>query len=403
MQQQVIDELIKPANNDIKLGSDRMHLALDKLGKPQDKYPVIHIAGTNGKGSTAAFIELGLIHAGFKVGKYTSPHIHKINETICLDGNSISDNDLEETFFAVKNLIQNIELSPFELLTTIMFYYFANQKIDYLILEAGMGGLEDATNVVNADFSIITNISLEHTQFLGNSLNDIARHKAGIIKNGQVIIADNTPELITAVKAKVPTYTNVLDKYLATTKLDHINFKTQVNLTNGEGYTLNVLGKFQANNFLCAYAVLTSLKVSHVSIAYAATHMQWKGRIERIATKPDIILDAAHNLAGAKVLYETLAEYCQPQDTVIIVSILADKAIPQMLSYFSQLASTAIFTTITNTMRALSATQLAEISRSNFLRYYTIDNPHEALIFANTLNKKTILIAGSIYLLSYYE
>lgn len=403
MQQQVIDELIKPANTDIKLGLDRVHLALAKLGQPQDKYSVIHIAGTNGKGSTAAFIELGLIHAGFKVGKYTSPHIHKINETICLGGVSISDNALEEAFFAVKNIIQKIKLSPFELLTSIMFYYFAHQKIDYLILEVGMGGLEDATNVVNADFSIITNISLEHTQFLGNSLTDIARHKTGIIKGGQVIIADKTPELIAAVTAKVPAYINVLDRYLASTKLDYTNFKTIVNLTNGESYTLNVLGNFQANNFLCAYAVLTSLKVSHTSIAYAATRMHWQGRVERVATKPEVILDAAHNISGAKALYETLADYCQPQDTVIIISILADKPTRQMLNYFSQLANVAIFTTISSTTRGLSAVELAKIGGGNFLQYYTIDNPQEALMFAKTLNKKTIIIAGSIYLLSYYE
>ncbi|MFN7094476.1 MAG: bifunctional folylpolyglutamate synthase/dihydrofolate synthase, partial [Burkholderiales bacterium] len=239
LSQEVIQHLIDPGNTQVKPGLDRMKQALALLANPNQQAKVIHITGTNGKGSTAAFIETGLIHAGYTVAKYTSPYIQQINETIRINGLPISDAELEENFFKIKAKIKqhDITLSPFEYLTVIMFYHIAKHQPDFLILEVGMGGENDATNVVEPLFSIITNISLEHTNWLGETLRDIAKEKAGIIKQGKVIIADHTPELIDEVKLRTANYLNVLDEYSIEPVLDAVNFRTMVEI-NHQTYAL---------------------------------------------------------------------------------------------------------------------------------------------------------------------
>ncbi|MFN8770126.1 MAG: bifunctional folylpolyglutamate synthase/dihydrofolate synthase [Neisseriaceae bacterium] len=436
MNYKVIEELENPANNRILLGLDRIKEILLLLGNPQNSYKVVHITGTNGKGSTAAFIECGLIHAGYKVGKYTSPHINKINENISLNGNVIADDDLERLFFQVKAVQNqhNIELSPFELLTVIMFCYFKEQLIDYLVLEVGMGGANDATNVIDEPLCVvITNISLEHTNWFGSSLMDIANEKSGIIKSDiPVIIADSSHELQLAICNKSPNITNVLEKYDAIIELDFDNFRT--NLTFNErievqklvyekndisdsaivsqaskrkfSYQLSLFGKFQAYNFLCAYEVFNFLGISESAIKYAAQNTLNGGRLQLISKNPNVLIDATHNEAGAKVLYESLTEHYHCQDIVIVTSILADKNIKSMLTYFGKIANCIICTSINNTSRGMSAQDLyekaLEYSLNKVTKIYTIDNPIEALEFAKKLSKKHILITGSLYLLKYY-
>ncbi len=416
MHKDVIDELINPANTKITPGLDKIKLALKYLGNPQNNYKVIHITGTNGKGSTATFIETGLVHAKYDVGKYTSPHQHRINETIVHNGIQITDADLESIFFKIKQVLVEhaIELSPFELLTTLMFYYFSDKQIEYLVLEVGMGGEHDATNVITQPLiSIITNISLEHTNWLGNSLVEIAHEKAGIIKNNTVIIADNTPELITEILNRTAIYTNILDKYEITNSLDFTDFKTTVEFKEYSSgilrkYTLNLFGKFQALNFLCAYQVFRQLNLAEEHIKFSAEHTIWPGRLQLIATNPNTLLDATHNEAGAKVLYETLSVNYNREDVVIITSILADKNIPQMLAHFNKISSYIILTSISNTSRGLPASNLYEIAKKNSYQsietnYYHEEEPIKAFELAKSMNKKLIVITGSLYLLHYYK
>lgn len=384
LHQDVIKALINLGNTNIKPGLERMHQALALLSNPQHQYQTIHITGTNGKGSTAAFIESGLIHAGLRVGKFTSPYIWQINECIVINGVAIADSELERVFFILKPLLaeQQIEPSPFEFLTIIMFYFMAEQKVDYLVLEAGMGGTNDCTNVVDSIFSIITNVSLEHTQWLGDTLSEIATEKAGIIKNGKTIIADSGDELLAAVEARTNNYVNVLDKY-KTTRLQ---------------YNLSMFGKFQTYNFLCAYEVLRDLNIPEASIIYAAEHTALPCRLQIVATNPVTIFDITHNLDGAKNLYEALVDSYSPTDVVIVTAILCDKDIAGMLKYFSLLATTIIFTTIKNNPRAIPANDLALQAKNMFLQNYVIDDTTEALKLAKSLDKKMVIMTGSAYL-----
>ena len=403
---EVSTALINPGNSNITPGLNKIEQILTILDNPQYKYQVIHITGTNGKGSTAAFIEAGLIHAGKSVGKYTSPYIKSINETIVLNHNPISDDDLNYHFWHLQPLlnINQIKLSPFELLTAIMFTYFAKHNIEYLVLEVGLGGQDDATNVVNSVISIITNIGLEHTNYLGNTLEDIASAKAGIIKNGYTIIADNNPELIAAVKARTSNYVNVLDKYQYLIKLDSGKFHTQLQLF-GEGcdYDLSLFGHFQAKNFLCAFEALQKLGINKDSIKFAAENTRHPGRLELRERDPLIVFDATHNADGAKSLVESLSGLYRRDEVVIITSILGDKNQLQMLNLLSNLANNIICTEIKDNPRSSKAEDLAAIATLFFENVKVIPNPLNALELARTLSKKLILVTGSLYLLSYFS
>lgn len=451
----VASALLNPGNTNIKPGLERMQQILEKLGNPQGKYKVIHITGTNGKGSTATFIATGLIHAGYKVGKFTSPHIIKINECISINDQYINDSAIERIYFLLDKIANqyNICPSPFELLTLIMFYFMAEQDVDYLVLEAGMGGATDSTNVVDSLYSIITNVSLEHTKWLGNTLEQIALNKAGIIKNGMAVIADNTVELINAVKNKTSNYVNVLEKYQIKIKLDDesfktnvyirlknngfliesgmtskirsgmtnvINFKARDNITEifaecndafgavGEfdpvptdHFKLGLYGEFQAQNFLIAYEVLNHMGISIESIQYAAQKSFIPYRFQIMSTSPLVVFDITHNLAGVNALVKTLKNKYVKDEIVFVIAILGDKDIQGMLLALSLITNTIIFTTLKDNPRAINATELSRYAGNLFMEQYIINNPTEALDFAKSLSKrKMIIVSGSSYLFS---
>ena len=399
-----IDNLMKLDPQQITPGLDRIQAALLLCGNPQLKYKVIHIAGTNGKGSTASFIECGIIHSGYKVGKFTSPHLHKINEVICLNGTHISDIDLNYQYELLSQILlnNNLHLSFFEMMCLIMFNYFAQQNIDFLILECGMGGQDDATNVVDAIIHIITNISLEHTKWLGSTLDLIANAKAGIIKNGYTILGSDTPELIQAVSMQSDQYFCIKD-YIYTTIQDNLNYTVILN-NQSEVYHLNLAGSFQVDNFLCAYAAFKYLQIGINSIQYAAKHTKWSGRLEIINTNPLVIIDAMHNAHGAESLYNSLKDLYESNSTIIICSILQDKNITLILEILSKIGTRLILTDIKNTPRAMPINELFILATKTqkFADIQSINEPKEALVVAKSQNPKMILICGSTYLLNHF-
>jgi dihydrofolate synthase/folylpolyglutamate synthase len=394
-QQQILDELANLNPPQTEFNANAIKKALQLCDEPQHKYKVIHIAGTNGKGSTAAFLEAGLLAAGYRVGKYTSPYIHCLNECILLNQQQISDADLANLYLELKELLKpsSIVLSSFEMLTLIMFVYFARCGIDYLVLETGLGGLDDATNVVDSEYSVITNIALEHTQWLGNSLTDIARHKAGIIHNGKVVIADTTPELIAAVSARTNNYVNVLEKYNYHSDLDVSRFITRLWFTskgNDSKYVgLGLFGHFQARNFLAAYEVLQDIGISDTMILAAAKTVKWSGRLQLLSRYPQIIADASHNADGCKVLVQSLESFINPADCAVIASALRDKDRDKMLGLYAQ-------------PRATPARELAKLAYGKFEQIHVYNAPLTALAAAKRMKKKFIIISGSIYLLKYF-
>ena len=214
---QLLDELYSYSMHGIKLGLENIEKICKELGNPEKSYKIIHIAGSYGKGSTATTLETILLEAGYKVGKYTSPHILKFNERIRMNGEDISDKDIANYYDEVKKAIERagVKTTFFEVTTAMMFKYFQDRKADYVVLETGMGGRFDATNVVDAELCIITNVTLDHTEYLGDTIYIIAKEKAGIIKDTlKVIVADSDPEFLKAIYEEKAHVVNVLEKIL---------------------------------------------------------------------------------------------------------------------------------------------------------------------------------------------
>lgn len=405
----ILEELsnLNPPNR--SFDNSQMIKALSLINNPQYSYKVIHIAGTNGKGSTASFIEAGLIGAAYKVGKFSSPYIHVINECITINTKMIADDSLANLYSQYKEtlLSNGIYLSSFEMLTFLMFVYCEHHKIDYLVLETGLGGKDDSTNVVDSAFSIITNISLEHMQFLGNTLESIAKHKAGIIKDGYTVLGDSSAELINEVALRSNNFISIRDKYhIVHVELNQKEFTTDLHFIDSLGVDykvqLGLFGYFQVYNFLCAYEVLNKIGINWDVIKNTVKNVRWSGRLEKINDKPLTIADASHNSDGVRNLASSLVEWFPFERSVIICSILIDKDQEEMINYYSKISANIIFCAIPSQSRTSDANSLALLASGKFKNIWAFDTPDTAYQFAKSLRYDAILVTGSCYLLKHF-
>ena len=400
--EEVLEELYNYSMFGIKLGLENIKNICEALGEPQRSYKVIHIAGTNGKGSTATTIERGLIEAGYRVGKFTSPHIVRFNERIQLNGVEISDEKICEYFLRVRDVLEERKIKGtfFEVTTAMMFLYFRDESIAYLVLETGMGGRFDATNIVDSEIAVITNISLDHTGFLGEDIYTIAKEKAGIIKAGsKVIVGDSQEEVARAIEDETTNYTDVLKKYRDVTyRLDTKNYTTEIEL-QGREYSFSLFGNYQVNNFLCAYEVLKTLGVSEEVIQRAATKVSWPGRFEIAGRNPLLILDGAHNVDAARRLRENINLSYGEDKVVAIVSVLEDKDIQGVLAEIRQFTDTVILTSLADFKRGLKGEDLAKYTDA-FQKVVVREGIDEAYNEALGLDKEAVVVCGSFYLLS---
>lgn len=403
--EKVLDELYSYNVFGIKLGLDNIKKICSLIGNPQNNYKVIHIAGTNGKGSTASMIESSLIDAGYSVGKYTSPHILKFNERISLNGVMISDEDVCRYFQLVKSKLEedSIQTTFFEITTAMMFLYFSDKNCDYVVLETGLGGRYDATNIVDPVLSIITNVSMDHINILGDNLQDIAREKAGIIKRGRpVFFADDKPELIQAVKEKTELYTNVLETFKPHSHfLDSENFNTVVNL-DGDSYRVSLYGDFQVNNFLAAYGALKYIGIENKFIKSGVAKVKWPGRFEIAARDPLLILDGAHNFDSARVLKENILHSYKKEDVAVICSLLEDKDINTVMSEIRGFSDSIILTSLKGVHRGLSGADLLSKISLEF-DFEVVEDLPQAFQRALSKNKKLVVVCGSFYLVSKFK
>jgi len=326
-------------------GLGRMQRAVDLLGNPEKTYPIIHVTGTNGKGSTIAFMrELFAVH-GKKVGTFTSPHIISIHDRICINGQPIADED----FIRIANQVKEMEktllethdhLSFFELLTLIALLYFKEQEVDLVLLEVGIGGLLDTTNVVTGEIAVITSIGLDHQETLGDSLEEIADQKAGIFKSGKkAVIAKLSPEAELVCQSKA----RELDVDLYQTGQDFTlnagDFSSK--LASFSRLEIGLEGAYQQEN--ASLALQTFLlfmasrgeRVEEVLVRRALKETNWAGRLERI--RPHIYLDGAHNLPALSRLVEFIQEKIQQGFQVqILFGALKRKDYQGMLGYLTE-------------------------------------------------------------------
>lgn len=401
----LLDELYAYSMHGIKLGLENIKKICEELGNPQKDYKIIHIAGTNGKGSTSTTIESILLEAGYRVGKYTSPHILKFNERIRANGLDISDVDIAKYYYLVKKVIEKIEIKPtfFEVTTAMMFKYFSDLKLDYVVLETGMGGRYDATNISEAEICVITNVTLDHTEYLGDTIYKIAKEKAGIIKNcKKVVVADTNLEFLKAINEEKAVVVNVLEKYnKAEKKLNFKTFNTEIKIED-EIYNFSLFGDYQFKNFLCAYEVARELGISKEIIKVAASKTIWQCRFEKYLDRPLTVLDGAHNVDGMKELAKIIKSGYKKDEVVIITSILKDKDVKHMLEIVRDLADSIIFTSLADNSRGTTGEVIYEqiLDKKGCIVENDILKAYEK---AKNMNKKIIVICGSFYTLSKFK
>ena len=396
---ELLDELYSYSLFGIKLGLDNIQKICDELGNPEKKYKIIHITGTNGKGSTSTIIETVLLEAGCSVGKYTSPHILKFNERIRANGKDISDEEIALTYEKVKNAVKNIGITPtfFEVTTAMMFLYFAEKKVQYAVLEVGMGGRFDATNVADGDIAVITNVSLDHTEYLGKTIYDIAFEKAGIIKEKSfVVVGDSNKEFLKAVSEKKETFINTEEKYKDVKySLNFKNFMTEIYISEKK-FNLSLFGDYQVKNFLCAYEALKYLGISDDIIEKAVSKVVWQCRFERFSQNPLTILEGAHNIDGILNLKKILTHEYKPDEIVMIVSILKDKKVKEMLEVCESFSDKIILTSLSDNPRGLSGEKLLEYTDKSSV-FSVEDDIKKAYETAEKSNRRIIVVCGSFY------
>jgi dihydrofolate synthase/folylpolyglutamate synthase len=410
----------------MKLGLDPMDRLARALGSPQDRLRFIHIAGTNGKGSTAAFCESCLRASGFRVGLYTSPHLVSVRERIQIDRAMISEADFGEGMEAVRTAAGKDEPTFFELTTALALWYFEREKVDWVVWETGLGGRLDATNIVTPEICIITNIGLDHQKYLGDSLGQIAAEKAGIIKNKVPVVSGvEKGEAADVIRDRIRR-----KKCLAT----HVAFppkpaslglregKQRARISMGfadHEFALGLTGSHQVMNAACAVAAMEHILWGHAprfnpadhpritpeSVARGLAETVWPGRFEILSEKPLIVLDGAHNPAGTKMLVETWREFLAAKfgwnaseidgRARLVFSSVVDKDISEMAQLLRPLAKEVSLVRLENE-RGADPRQLAAAFAGQPVTCYDSVADAWANIIAD--QESITLVTGSLFL-----
>jgi len=391
----------------IILGLSTIRKILQGLGDPQDTFNSIHVAGTNGKGSIASALATILHVSGYKVGLYTSPHLVRFNERMCINNRHVSDENVVESYEAVKSVhYGSREPTFFEFATAMALYEFGRQKVDWAVIETGMGGRLDATNIIKPALSVITNISLEHKIYLGNTIDEITREKGGIIKN-------NVP-VVTGVKQKnaISVLKTIADS--KSTQLYRFGDAFRVRRNNGSFnyfgldnvwrnvYT-GLLGNHQINNAAlvlasCEILNKNNLGLTPQNIKDGLVQNRWPGRLEIVSWSPLILLDGAHNLIAARNLAGYLSENLSDRNITLVVGILDDKPCGAMLKSLIPFCNRVILTS-PKIDRALPPKKLYPMAKEMISDIHIIPDVDKAVIYAieTASPKDAICIAGSLY------
>jgi dihydrofolate synthase/folylpolyglutamate synthase len=404
-----------------KFDLENITILLERLGRPDRAFPCVHIAGTNGKGSTAAFLEKILRDAGFRTGLNTSPHLERINERIRISGKEISDERFAEIFTRIHAVIEELlaegklraHPTYFECVTTLAFEAFARGRVDFAVIEVGLGGRLDATNVVTPLVSVITRIDFDHENYLGHSLREIAGEKAGILKpRVPAVFAAQSPEAHEVLVARA---TELRCPFVETPELFRVEKETledgcvratAVETSGGKSFSLEpkLAGRFQLQNVLNALAAARilqnrSYRITDENIVTGIATTEWPGRLERLQTRPDVYLDGAHNPGAARELARFLEENFAGRKVYLIFGAMRDKAVDEVTGMLFPHAHEVIFTQ-PGTPRAVSARQLAEMAGDHAAKFIVIEDAEQAL--ESALSKAgpedAVFITGSLYL-----
>ncbi|HEX5235665.1 MAG TPA: folylpolyglutamate synthase/dihydrofolate synthase family protein [Silvibacterium sp.] len=396
-----------------------MRILMEALGDPQLRFSSVLIAGTNGKGSTSATLDSILRAGGYRTGLYTSPHLSRVNERVRIEGQDISDDDFAAFYFRVddcaRRLVSEGRLkghpSFFETMTALAFVAFAESGIELAVLEVGMGGRLDATNIVEPLISVITDISLDHTLWLGETIAEIAREKAGILRrNGVLVTLPQHPEA-----------NNAIGEMAMALEVRGVNAAEYVpeRTVASRAYLVDVLGEritvdsplsgaHQQRNVALAIAAAVELCNSHgyilspAQIATGIHNTRWPGRLERIQRtgKADVLLDVAHNPAGAWALRSALSHLDpQPQEMTAVFGCLKDKAVGEMAQILFPMFDTVVLTEVSSP-RTASLQEMQAAAEATGARPLTGSGARDAFAWADkgSAADGLIVVTGSVYL-----
>jgi dihydrofolate synthase / folylpolyglutamate synthase len=379
----------------IKLGLDRIRTVLEALGNPQRAYRIVHVAGTNGKGSVCAMIDAGLRAANIRSGMFTSPHLIEPTERIQIDGMPVSREEFEQAFNAVHDAANKLDLDAhptyFETVTAMALWLFRERGVETAVVEVGLGGRLDATNIVDPALTVITPIDYDHQIYLGNTIEAIAAEKAGILKPGvPAVFAKQRPEAARVLGARAA------ELGIPVTGAEQFEIRDLIVDARGSrfsGLTCPLAGEHQIDNAVTAAQALIALGVAPEGIEEA----RWPGRIEHVTPNPDTILDGAHNPAGAQALAKYLKRFYGHRKVWMIFGAMRDKDVEEVTEILFPVANELVFTAPTAPgNRALEPEKLRELAGKGHVEptiAASID-----YVFKNLSAEDVVVITGSLYL-----
>ncbi len=381
----------------IHLGLTNITELLDRIGNPQNSFKSIHVAGSDGKGSVCAMLDSVLRESGYSVGLDTSPHIVDFNERIRVNGENISDNDIMLLAYEIMTIVEcmkddGMHCTFFEAMTAMAFMYFQRRGVEYAVIEVGLGGRFDATNVLNPEVCIISNISKEHTDVLGKTVSEIAYEKAGIIKEGVPVITFNTGDAFNTISevASEKHAECIVTKNMEVISVDMYGSDIRY---NGETYRLNIPGSYQVKN--ASLVIEACMKLSETDISQSLyeglKNARWDGRMQKIENLP-LIIDVTHTTAGMKLLCSDIKEIYGKVN--VIIGVLNDKDIAGMSSYVASMAKNVIITA-PKTSRALNIDEIVRVMRLCTDNVTVADSVADALDIAMEM-EGTALVTGSL-------
>lgn len=403
-----------------KLGLDYVKHLLAQIGDPHEDFRSVHVTGTNGKGSTTAMIASILKEVGFKTGMFTSPHLSTFTERIQVDGVQIPVEDVVRLIEEVRPLCEEMVEDPelrhptfFEIITAIAFKYFSEEGVDYAVLEVGMGGKLDATNVVKSQVSVITNVSLEHTEVLGDTVLEIAEKKAGIVKEGGVLVTATADDDVYSLFLKV--CEDVGSKIFRVGT--DITFQKLSSGYEGQSFTLRglsrsykelhipFLGEHQLLNAATAVGTVEALsfhgvEVPEDAVARGLSNVIWPGRMEVMQTSPLVVLDGAKDLEAARVIKEALLKDFTYDRLVAVVSISSNKRISEMIGEIAQAADHFVITSHRVMGRAARPSKIAAEVERHSRTFEVVDDVRKAVNRSIELAGKDgmVIVVGSVFL-----
>lgn len=395
-----------------KPGLDRIHKLLELINNPQNQLRVLHVAGTNGKGSVSAMLASVLRKAGYRVGCFTSPYLRRITESIRLDGNEIDGESLAALTKALIPYVRQMEDRPseFELLTAIALLYFLKENCDIVILEAGMGGRQDATNITeDALLSVITNVDLDHVDFLGSTIQDIAFQKAGIIKKERPVIfggRSTDAEAVIRTQAALLHAPVLQVDFSKLTVTDASLYGCTFDFEDYKNLRVNLAGLYQPYNaaiVLKAIAVLGScgFNIPETAIRTGLEDAAWPGRFEILSHKPLVLYDGAHNQAGIITAAQSIRHYFGTQKVNLLTGVLRDKDYNAMAALLKDFTA-AVYTVSPPNPRALDASELAACFRKlgikQSISFSSIPEAVTQAIKDSAKSQTPLVVLGSLYM-----